>query len=159
MERGKRSIIVFLLAFSICSLAFSSSAQDMGTPAGSYMVELEFPGVKLLLTVSRDFTLLFTSTTDFGILGGRQATPSVGTWTQRGRTIDFVAYSFILDEDGAFIEIQRLSGTATTSDNFATAELNVTLEFFDTSQDVLDPDEMPTLVLQVEGLARRIPVP
>ncbi len=160
MQRARRSIVVFLMAFSVCTLAFAGSAQAHEDPTGSYIVTLDLPlDIRLLLTVDKRNTLIFTSNTDLG-KGGSLATPAHGTWSRMGTNdIAFVAYSFTTDSDGSFIATQRLAGTATTSDDFETATLAIFVTLFDPDQDVLDPDEMGTDPVLVNGFARRIPVP
>ena len=160
MERARRSIVVFLVTFSVCTLAFAGSAQAHEDPTGSYILTIDsLPDVRLLLTVDKRNTLIFTSNTDLG-KGGSLATPAHGTWSRMGTNdIAFVAYSFITDSDGIFIATQRLAGTATTSDAFETATLAIVVTLFDPSADVLDPDVVPGPSLPLDGFANRIPLP
>ena len=166
MERARRPIVVFLMAFSICTLAFSGSAQARGgrggsNPTGSYLVDTtEVPQARLLLTVDKRNTLIFTSNTDFGF-ATTQGTPAHGTWRRQGKnTIEFVAYSFIMNNAGDLPSMtQRISGTATTSDDFETAALDILIEQFGNEQDVLSDVDPSGFVFSLTGNARRIPIP
>jgi hypothetical protein len=162
MERAKRSIVVSSVVVGLSLFCFAShaKAQSEVGPTGSYLVTAGGATVQLLLNVHKDNTVMFTSTTDFGLLAGRQASPSLGTWIRRSSgAIDFTAHSFIFDGDGVLVEVERITGTATTEDLFKTARLAILLEFFEPTQDVLDPDEVPTNSFPLIADARRVPLP
>ena len=163
MESVKRSIILSLLAFAVSTLAFVFNAQaqaaDQGSPAGTYLAIVGGPNsaIRLLLTVNRDGTVGFSSTTDFGAIGAK-ASPSYGTWTQRGNSIDFVAWSFIFNgTTGAPEQTEVIRGTAVTNDAFKTAEIDATLDFYNLPKNPLVDD--PDASLPLTAAATRIPAP